>query len=121
MDNLIKALFELLKSDLVKNNIHAIIVLLVIVALLSGFIVSLIMNNILFPYRYNKLNNRVLKTEELIKENNVLKERNAELEDENERLKNEILEYQFMKSTINQDNNFKDKALDGFVKRKRTK
>lgn len=117
MDGFWELLSEFSKSELAKNYWFVFIALLVALVMLFGTLIWLYMEKIKFPSKYIELQNKVSKIEEIEKENQGLKEQVEELKKQNDGLKEEFQNYKFFKS-VNRKDNFEDKALDAFAKKR---
>lgn len=116
-----QSLADFLKSDLAKNNIWVVIVLIIICMCLSGSIVWFVMDKIILPSRLIELNNKVTRLEIRLEES---QKKLDESENENKKMKNKIeklniqvLSYEFLKSINEKDRNFDDKAVKKFLKK----
>lgn len=120
MFDFFQMLSDLLKSDLAKNFVWVIVVLIIIFMVLSGFLVWFYLEKIKFPSINVDLHNQISKMGEVEKENQELKIQNNQLKAENIILKEQIQHYKF-ETSINNDKEFEDKALDAFAKESRKK
>lgn len=120
MFDFFQALSDFLKSDLAESYGWTIFAMIVVCMILSGFLVWLVMDKWTLPSKLVELKNRVVRMEEIEKKNEELEKQNGELIRQNEDLKREIQSNKFIESIKNKDD-FEDKAVDAFARKKKKK
>lgn len=109
MGDFLDAVSAFLKSDFAKDNKTVIVALIIASIVLTAFVVSLIFNKLIIPFK--------------LRESGDVKSEYQKLLSENEKLKEQIVKYKNIKNmteAIESENleEQKDKALNGFLKKK---